>query len=65
MNKAFAPLEKVKRQFLPEDFKLSTWEAIQPYFEELLKRDLNNKQQLEKWLTDISELEAVISEDAI
>ncbi len=64
MNKAFAPLEKVKRQFLPEDFKLSTWEAIQPYFEELLKRDLNNKQQLEKWLTDISELEAVISEDA-
>lgn len=64
MNKTFAPLEKNKRQFLPDDFKVSTWDLLQPYFEELVKREINNKQELEKWLYDISELEAVISEDA-
>jgi len=60
----FEPIEKIKRQFLPEDFKLTTWDALQPYFEKLLNQELNSKAKLEKWLQDISELEAVISEDA-
>ncbi len=64
MNETFIPLQNKDRQFLPADFKVTDWDHLLPYFEELLSRPLNNKEQLEKWLTDISELEAVISEDA-
>lgn len=64
MNRNFEPIEKLKRSFLPEDFKVTTWENLQPYFEDLKNRELNNIQDLYKWLSDMSELEAVISEDA-
>jgi oligoendopeptidase F len=64
MNRAFEPLAQKPRQFLPADFKVTNWEALLPYFEELKNRAIDNKQQLEKWLHDVSELEAVISEDA-
>jgi oligoendopeptidase F len=64
MTTTFIPLHNKDRQFLPADFKVTDWDHLLPYFEELLRRALNNKEQLEKWLTDISELEAVISEDA-
>lgn len=64
MNKIFEPLEKIKRIFLPEDFKVTTWDILQPYFEDLKNRALSSKEELEDWLSDISELEAVISEDA-
>jgi len=64
MNRAFEPLAQKPRQFLPADFKVTNWEALLPYFEELKNRPIDNKEQLEKWLLDVSELEAVISEDA-
>src|ERR1700758_4163705 len=64
MSTAFVPLKQKERKFLPVDFKVTDWENLQPYFEELKTRALNNKEQLTKWLEDISELEAVISEDA-
>lgn len=57
-------LEKVPRSFLPEDFTVTTWDALQPYFEDLKNRQLTTKAELERWLRDVSELEAVISEDA-
>jgi oligoendopeptidase F len=53
-----------KRQFLPEDFTITNWGAIQPYFEELQNRELVSKESLNKWLADLSELESVIGEDA-
>ncbi len=64
MIKQFAPIEKTPRTFLPEDFKVTDWAALQPWFDELLARELPTKADLEHWLRDISELEAVISEDA-
>src|SRR3954465_9233140 len=64
MNKTFEPLVKQPRQFLPENFKVTNWETLQPYFKELKNRELNSKSQLEEWLQDVSELEAVVSEDA-
>ena len=64
MNKNFAPIKPKDRTFLPVDFKITDWGALQPYFEELKKRVLDSKEQLVKWLGDMSELEAVISEDA-
>ncbi|MBC5775035.1 M3 family oligoendopeptidase [Pontibacter sp. KCTC 32443] len=51
------------RTYIPEDFKVETWEALQPYFEELKSRHNENVQELEKWMADRSELESMLSED--
>ncbi|MGV3657021.1 MAG: M3 family metallopeptidase, partial [Chitinophagaceae bacterium] len=59
-----ADIQKLPRKFLPEDFTITDWPALEPYFQELLERPINSKQDLEKWLQDTSELEAVIGEDA-
>lgn len=64
MSEVFTRIEKIKRTFLPEDFKLTTWDALQPYFDKLTTTEINSKEALENWLHNISELEAVISEDA-
>ena len=59
-----ADIQKIQRHFIPEDFKLTTWEAVEPYFKELLDRKIDSREDLEQWLHDTSELEAVVSEDA-
>jgi oligoendopeptidase F len=59
-----AELAKKPRIFLPESFVITTWEALEPYLKELLERPILSVAELEKWLKDSSELEAVISEDA-
>ncbi|MBO9729020.1 MAG: M3 family oligoendopeptidase [Chitinophaga sp.] len=64
MDNLSADIKKLPRQFLPETFTVTTWDALQPYFETLQQRPINNVADLEKWLKDMSELEAVISEDA-
>ncbi|MTI22257.1 M3 family oligoendopeptidase [Fulvivirga sp. RKSG066] len=52
------------RKFIPEDFKVENWEGLEPYFKDLLERDINNVTELRKWFQDRSELESIISEDA-
>lgn len=64
MDNLSADIKKLPRQFLPETFTVTTWDTLQPYFEALQQRPINNVADLEKWLEDMSELEAVISEDA-
>ncbi len=59
-----ADIEKLPRQFMPADFVVSNWESLEPYFTELAGRPLNSAQELDRWLHDLSELEALISEDA-
>ena len=59
-----ADIKKADRHFLPQQFVLSTWEALKPYFDQLLQREINSRQHLEQWLQDHSELEAVVNEDA-
>lgn len=59
-----ANIEKLKHSFLPEVFELKDWQTLEPYFITLRDRQLNSKADLEKWLKDLSELEAFISEDA-
>jgi oligoendopeptidase F len=61
---ASADIKKIERHFLPKDLAVDKWETIEPYFKELLEREISSKESLEKWLKDISELEAVINEDA-
>jgi oligoendopeptidase F len=59
-----ANIKKVPRHFLPEDFTVTTWDNLEPYFKGLLDRPIDTEADLEKWLHDMSELEAVVSEDA-
>jgi oligoendopeptidase F len=59
-----AQIQPQPRHFLPRDFTLTTWEAIEPYFQELQDREISSGEALQQWLADLSELDAVISEDA-
>lgn len=59
-----ADIQKIERHFLPQNFTLTTWEALEPYFKELLERNIDSALQLQTWLHNASELEAVVSEDA-
>lgn len=59
-----ADIKKIERVFLPKDFTVTTWEALEPYFKNLLDRKIDSKADLEHWLKDMSEAEAVVSEDA-
>ena len=58
-----ADIKKLTRHFLPEDFTITDWPALEPFFKELLERPLTDKASLEKWLADMSELEAAVNED--
>jgi oligoendopeptidase F len=51
------------RKFLGEDFKVTTWEELKPFFDNLLERKLESVDDLKNWFRDRSELESVISED--
>ena len=59
-----ANIQKLKHSFLPIDFKLIDWGSLEPYFIQLLDRELVSEADLEQWLKDMSEVEAFISEDA-
>ena len=59
-----AAIQKIPRSFLPADYIVTDWNSLEPYFNELAERPLNNKADLSQWLQDLSELEAVVSEDA-
>lgn len=59
-----ADIQKLPRNFLPKDFVIKDWQSLEPYFKNLDERSLDTVAELEQWLKDASELEAVISEDA-
>jgi len=59
-----ADIKKLPRQFLREDFTIMNWDSLAPFFSNLDEREIRSVTELEKWLRDASELEAVISEDA-
>lgn len=59
-----ADIKKTARHFIPQDFALTNRETLEPYFKNLLERTINSKEEMEKWLKDQSELEALINEDA-
>src|SRR5436190_5618091 len=58
-----ADIKKLPRHFLPKNFVIKNWEGLEPYFRKLDEREINSASDLEQWLKDASELEAVISED--
>src|SRR5215217_2991426 len=59
-----ADIKKLPHHLLPENFEINDWTSVEPYFKELADRPIESVEALEKWLKDISELEAAVSEDA-
>lgn len=59
-----ADIKKLPRHFLPENFSIIDWNSLEPYFKELKERKISSVDDLQQWLKDTSEIEAVISEDA-
>src|SRR6478672_6710787 len=59
-----ADIKKLPRHFIPKDFVVTDWDILEPFFKNLLERGIDNKEDLEQWLKDMSELEAVVNEDA-
>lgn len=64
MMNATAQINPKPRNFLPADFILSDWASLHPYFEALQNRSIDTKEEFSEWLNDLSELEAVVGEDA-
>jgi oligoendopeptidase F len=59
-----ADIKKLPRHFLPANFSIVNWESLAPYFQNLDERPIHSISDLEQWLKDANELEAVISEDS-
>ena len=47
------------REFVPKNLIIDSWEKIQTLFDNLLERKINNVNELEKWMSNRSELAAV------
>jgi oligoendopeptidase F len=56
-------LVRNERYFLPNDFVLSTWEDIAPYFNTLLSANFSSKEEFITWLKNRSELDAFLEEN--
>lgn len=52
-----------KRTFVPEDFTVTDWKALAPFFEQLKNREISSPDELLQWFKDRSELESVLEED--
>eukprot|EP00736_Rhodelphis_marinus_P002503 Rmarinus@m.27842 len=52
-----------KRKYLSEEFTVESWESLKPIFDELLNREIDSVEALEDWIGDLSEVEAVLSEE--
>ncbi len=63
MNQTSKALTREPRQFLPEEFSITDWESLKPFYQELLDREISSVDQLRSWFKDRSELESVVSED--
>ena len=57
-------IESPKRNFVDANLIINDWSSIQPYFENLLNRIIETKEEFIQWLSDLSELEAILEEDA-
>ncbi len=55
---------KPPRNYLSESFKVDNWESIQPFFDALLKQTIHSLEDLEQWILNRNELEAVLMEES-
>jgi oligoendopeptidase F len=63
MEKEAVIPKRPARKYLSEDFKIESWNSLEPILNELLERNIGNAEELENWIADLSEFEAVLSEE--
>lgn len=51
------------RSFVSDDFQIEKWEDVEQYITDLVERPLDTLMQFEQWLSDKSELEAILEEN--
>jgi oligoendopeptidase F len=54
---------RLERRFLPATLKITSWEDVRPFFDDLEEREPEDMAALERWLADRSELAFVLEED--
>jgi oligoendopeptidase F len=54
---------KIKRNFLPQNFSVTTWELLEPYYSTLLKSEINSCEELKIWIKNRNEIDSIVSED--
>ena len=52
-----------KRRFVSENIIIDSWEKLKPIYEDLANRKIKSLNDLEKWMLDRSELNAILEED--
>ncbi len=55
--------KRPERKFVSKNLVIDSWRKIEHLFDNLVERDISNVAELEKWMLDRSELEAVLEED--
>jgi oligoendopeptidase F len=63
MHTTLLPNQRLTRTFLPVDFSVTTWEALEPWYRQLLDAQPSGVDELKAWLHRRSELESVVGED--
>ena len=63
MQTTIAIPTRPKRKFVSENLVIDSWGKIKSLFDNLVERKISNANELEKWMLDRSELEAVLEED--
>ena len=56
-------IPKMQRSYVADNFTFSSWADLQPFFDELLNREIASVEELEMWMLDCSELERIVEED--
>ncbi len=55
--------EPRKRKFLPEEFRVTVWSKLKPYYSELQRRSIASVSDLERWIYDWNEISALVREE--
>ncbi len=53
----------LEREYLPKGFKITSWSKLKPYYNEIINRQITSVGELERWILDWNELDAVIEEE--
>lgn len=57
--------ETFPRQWLPAEAELRTWDQIEPWYRQLIDRPIASPDELERWLRDVGELNAVVGQEGV
>ncbi|MCH2225209.1 MAG: M3 family oligoendopeptidase [Crocinitomicaceae bacterium] len=57
-------ITRPERKFVKESLSINSWEDIAPYYSNLVDRKIETLEDFQQWLSDQSEIEAILEEDA-